>query len=580
MSNVQGFIIGGQTVLYDYDNLADKPTIDSALSGSSTNPVQNKAVADAVNEINNTLSVVYSGNPSDTIHKNMELGNISINTNGWSYSNSTTRVRTKQGYTIHLDKGDVIGLTSYTNAIFYLGWKLSDNSYDRKGWNSADYTVQTPGEYVVCLRYDPEVTITSESTAINLLFVKKASLSDVNEATQAIEGYSQLTENLIKSEDEVSGYLNNSGGITDATANKETTSGYISVTGGEVLFFMVGMKADFWSVACFYNSSKQLVGARYYFSGDNEDAYVVSGYKTKRTWLVAPSGAAFVRVSYRTLNGCFRFLARESAGTMALVNASPFRKGNTHIKSIAHRGFEKPYPENTKLSFWGAVKAGFDACETDLRFTSDSIPVCLHNESINGTARNADGTSISGTVNIASITYEAALAYDFGYNKSAIFAGQKIPTFGEYLKICKYGGLEAYVEVKAGTDAQLKIATDLVIAYGMVDKTTFICDNTTTLAKIATNLPTARLGYIVATITSTTVSDILALKTDNNEVFANANYSNLTDSTVALCVDADLPLEAWTVNSIANIVALDPYVTGVTSGEVVASDALANSITW
>lgn len=54
--SIKGFIINGELVLYDYDDLADKPTIpapitvDSALSGTSENPVQNRVIKVALDE--------------------------------------------------------------------------------------------------------------------------------------------------------------------------------------------------------------------------------------------------------------------------------------------------------------------------------------------------------------------------------------------------------------------------------------------------------------------------------------------------------------------------------------------------
>ena len=52
----------------------------------------------------------------------MEMGNISINASGWNYLNSPYRVRTAKNQTLKLKVGDVIGLTDYTDARYYLGW--------------------------------------------------------------------------------------------------------------------------------------------------------------------------------------------------------------------------------------------------------------------------------------------------------------------------------------------------------------------------------------------------------------------------------------------------------------------------
>ena len=58
----------------------------------------------------------------------LELGNIKFAGDAWTYSSSTTRVRTTEGTTIHLKSGDVIGLSDYTNARFIVGIKPSNAS--------------------------------------------------------------------------------------------------------------------------------------------------------------------------------------------------------------------------------------------------------------------------------------------------------------------------------------------------------------------------------------------------------------------------------------------------------------------
>lgn len=105
-----------------------------------------------------------------------DIGNISISNSGWTYSNSTTRVRTKQGVTIPLKQGDVIGLTDYTNAKFYLGWQKSDQSYGYSGWKTSDYVIQNDGNYVILLCNLTEATVTDKSDLLDLLFIKTDSL--------------------------------------------------------------------------------------------------------------------------------------------------------------------------------------------------------------------------------------------------------------------------------------------------------------------------------------------------------------------------------------------------------------------
>ena len=45
---------------------------------------------------------------------------------------------------------------------------------------------------------------------------------------------------------------------------------------------------------------------------------------------------------------------------------------------VAHRGASVEYPENTLPAFVGAVEAGADVVELDVRLTADGVPVILH----------------------------------------------------------------------------------------------------------------------------------------------------------------------------------------------------------
>ncbi len=49
---------------------------------------------------------------------------------------------------------------------------------------------------------------------------------------------------------------------------------------------------------------------------------------------------------------------------------------------LAHRGYSKEAPENTKASFKKAVDAGADGVELDVHLSSDGIPVVIHDETL------------------------------------------------------------------------------------------------------------------------------------------------------------------------------------------------------
>lgn len=100
-----------------------------------------------------------------------ELGNISIGSGGWVYSASNKRVRTPEGYVLHLYPGDVISLTDYTNARFYASIIYLDNYIHGTGWQTENYTVIREGYACVLVSNLTEVAQTSAEALGSLIRV-------------------------------------------------------------------------------------------------------------------------------------------------------------------------------------------------------------------------------------------------------------------------------------------------------------------------------------------------------------------------------------------------------------------------
>jgi glycerophosphoryl diester phosphodiesterase len=56
---------------------------------------------------------------------------------------------------------------------------------------------------------------------------------------------------------------------------------------------------------------------------------------------------------------------------------------------VAHRGASALYPENTLEAFEGAIDAGADMVELDVRLTSDRVPIVLHDADVSLTTNGA-----------------------------------------------------------------------------------------------------------------------------------------------------------------------------------------------
>lgn len=249
---------------------------------------------------------------------------------------------------------------------------------------------------------------------------------------------------------------------------------------------------------------------------------------------------------------------------------------DTAVKGINHRGYNTVAPENTLPAYKLSKSHGFYYVETDVSFTSDNVAVLLHDNTINRTARNSDGTEISETINISDITYEQVLTYDFGIWKSSTYAGTKIPTLSQFLALCKNIGLYPYIELKSNgnyTQSQIQSIVDEVEKHGLKGKVTYISFSSTFLTYVKNYDSNARLGYVQSgSGTDGMITTATGLKTTGNEVFMDT-YDK-SDSWVEKCRVAGLPLEIWTIDSASTIQNMNPYITGVTSNSLIAGKVL------
>jgi len=65
---------------------------------------------------------------------------------------------------------------------------------------------------------------------------------------------------------------------------------------------------------------------------------------------------------------------------------------------------------------------------------------------------------------------------------------------------------------------------------------------------------------------------VKALKTERNEVFLDSLEHD--KDAVAICKERDIPLEAWVVDDEEEVKALDPYISGITSDNLIADQIL------
>lgn len=247
---------------------------------------------------------------------------------------------------------------------------------------------------------------------------------------------------------------------------------------------------------------------------------------------------------------------------------SSINNATENIKSVNHRGACWEAPENTLSAYRKSYENGFKYVETDVLFTKDNIPVLLHDETIDRTS--------NGTGNIADLTYAEASQYDYSYdssnleleNKFVEYRGEKLPKFEEFIILCKRLGLHPYIEIKGTLSyAQAKTLIDIVKKIGMLNSVSWISFSSSSLYNIVSIYSKARVGWVLNTKIDQSKIDVVntVLRTGENDVFFDTWYTHATDDVVQLCIDNNIPLEVWCCDTEEAILALNPYVSGVSS---------------
>jgi glycerophosphoryl diester phosphodiesterase len=128
-----------------------------------------------------------------------------------------------------------------------------------------------------------------------------------------------------------------------------------------------------------------------------------------------------------------------------------------HVVVIAHRGEHLHHPENTIAAFEAAVDAGADFFELDVRTTSDSKLVLMHDSTVDRMT-NGKGAVIS-------MTFDEIRKLEVGSKMDPRFAGTRVPTFDEALAFAR-GKIGVYVDSK---QISARDAVDALTRNDMLD---------------------------------------------------------------------------------------------------------------
>ena len=107
---------------------------------------------------------------------------------------------------------------------------------------------------------------------------------------------------------------------------------------------------------------------------------------------------------------------------------------------IAHRGGGSLAPENTLAAIRKGKDLGFGGVEFDVMLAADSVPVLIHDETLERTT--------SGRGAVAQLPSAALAALDAGSWFSSAFSGEPVPSYADAVRLCLDVGIWANVEIK------------------------------------------------------------------------------------------------------------------------------------
>jgi glycerophosphoryl diester phosphodiesterase len=155
--------------------------------------------------------------------------------------------------------------------------------------------------------------------------------------------------------------------------------------------------------------------------------------------------------------------------TLTTFNGQKFTLNNQK-EVIIHRGMQDVAPQNTMIAWSMAYNRCHGqniAFELDIQISSDGIPVCFHDLSVDSLT---NGTGVVTNLSLAQLKvlkFTRTIGTAFEDNVT-------IPTLDEFMAYAVYVGVKVYPEIKAyRTDVDIEIINDVIRKYRYENMTTF-----------------------------------------------------------------------------------------------------------
>ena len=189
---------------------------------------------------------------------------------------------------------------------------------------------------------------------------------------------------------------------------------------------------------------------------------------TLKTWRVPPMflPKMTLTVNFEIPSGTVLYI--KDFGTSPDVG---YRADNGALRHNAHLGFWGLAPDNTMPAFELAAASGFKCCIVVPKVTKDGKIVCIHDDTINKTARDSNGNAPSEPIHVWDKTYEELLQWEYGSYINEIYKGTKMPLLSDFFDLCARTGMCPMFSTHPGLSVeQWKEVKDMLVSRGLLKK--------------------------------------------------------------------------------------------------------------
>lgn len=241
-------------------------------------------------------------------------------------------------------------------------------------------------------------------------------------------------------------------------------------------------------------------------------------------------------------------ISADNVGAYSKEQVNTRHRSNT-IKTnyVSHRGMSILAPENSLKAFDFVTR--HSAIETDIQVTSDGVWICMHDLTVD---RTTNGTGSVASKTLAQMKALRIDSIENPHNNIQVNSfndiNLKVPTFEEYLVICRSRGKVPVVEIKKSsyTAANYQNLVNILKKHRMESTAIIISTEISILSSIRNLLPNIHVQQVIQEISQSILNSIASLGTPCG-IAVKYDSSSVTQTNIDLAKSLGLTLNLWTV---------------------------------